>query len=145
MTGQTLDGGVLEEHGEVYGAEARRLQVLCHWRMGSGQRVWSAITNIEELRQWWEDGLLEPREGGRIQLRMDTDECGGLMPQELMDCLANTCLDTCFPIGGKRSKVTRLDFDESEGEGEVLEVVSAQEPIRVVGAGTSICAPLQVP
>lgn len=42
------------------------------------ERVWSAITNIEELRQWWEDGVLEPREGGRIRLSMDTDECGGL-------------------------------------------------------------------
>ena len=74
-----------------------------------------------------------------------TDDCGGLMPGELMNCLGVTCLDACFPIGGKPSQVTRLDFDGSEGQGMALEVVNAQAPIRVVGAGTSICAPLQVP
>lgn len=42
------------------------------------QRVWSAITNAEELGQWWDPGVIEPREGGRIKLDMDTDECGGL-------------------------------------------------------------------
>jgi hypothetical protein len=74
-----------------------------------------------------------------------TDDCGGLMPQALADCMTNTCLDECFPIGGKRSVVTRLDFDESGGNGKLLEVVNPEAPIRVVGAGTSICAPLSVP
>jgi hypothetical protein len=74
-----------------------------------------------------------------------TDDCGGLMPQELANCMTNTCLDACFPPGGKRSVVTRLDFDESGGLGKLLEVVHPEAPIRVVGAGTSICAPLTVP
>lgn len=74
-----------------------------------------------------------------------SDECGGAATQGIHDCLANQCHDACFPIGGKLSQVTRLDWDESEGNGKVLEQVVETAPIRVVGAGTSICAPLQVP
>lgn len=74
-----------------------------------------------------------------------SDDCGGLAPQELHDCLTNTCLEACFPQGGRVSEVTRLDWDESEGNGKALELVNEAAPIRVVGAGTSICAPLEVP
>ncbi|MCA9686578.1 MAG: hypothetical protein KC457_30715, partial [Myxococcales bacterium] len=93
--------------------------------------------------------LADPECAASLQCALDlgqlTDDCGGLAPQEVHNCLANQCLDSCFPVGGKPSQVTRLDWDESEGQGKVLEVVNAMAPIRVVGAGTSICAPLEVP
>jgi hypothetical protein len=80
-----------------------------------------------------------------LETGQPTDECGGLAPQELLDCVSNMCADECFPQGGKLSQVTRLDWDESGGNGKVLELVNPTAPIRVVGAGTSICAPLEVP
>ncbi len=42
------------------------------------QRVWDAITNADEVGQWWAEGVIEPREGGRIKLGLDTTECEGL-------------------------------------------------------------------
>ena len=80
-----------------------------------------------------------------LETGQPSDDCGGLAPQALHDCVSNTCLESCFPDGGKVSQVTRLDWDESGGNGKVLEVVNPAAPIRVVGAGTSICAPLAVP
>lgn len=74
-----------------------------------------------------------------------TDECGGLIYASVQDCMAGTCHDACFPIGGKLSQVHRLDWDESEGNGKALSLVHPLAPLRIVGAGTSICAPLQVP
>ncbi|PRQ07565.1 hypothetical protein [Enhygromyxa salina] len=37
-----------------------------------------------------------------LQAVMIWDDCGGLMPMELIDKFhdENTCLDVCFPIGG---------------------------------------------
>jgi uncharacterized protein YndB with AHSA1/START domain len=42
------------------------------------QRVWQAITTADEVAQWWAPGVIEPREGGKYQLAMDTEECEGL-------------------------------------------------------------------
>jgi hypothetical protein len=39
------------------------------------------------------------------------------------------------------SKVTHLDYDNSEGQGVVLTTVVPSGPIRIVGAGVSTCAP----
>lgn len=44
---------------------------------------------------------------------------------------------------GTTSKVTRLDYDKSEGGG--LSTVSANAPILIVGAGVSTCAPVLPP
>jgi uncharacterized protein YndB with AHSA1/START domain len=41
------------------------------------EKVWSAITNVDEVAKWWAPGVIEPREGGRFQLGMDTSECEG--------------------------------------------------------------------
>jgi hypothetical protein len=104
---------------------------------------------LEACTPLYQECLADPACAESFECALSTgrfsDDCGGLMPQELANCLANTCLDVCFPIGGKRSVVTRLDFDESGGNGKLLEVVNLEAPIRVVGAGTSICAPLSVP
>lgn len=71
-----------------------------------------------------------------------SDECGGMMPTPLQDCLATTCGSECLlPSSEKVSQVTRLDYDESEGGGQALTVVVPQAPIRVVGAGDSVCVP----
>ena len=44
---------------------------------------------------------------------------------------------------GTTSKVTRLDYDKSEGGG--LSTVNANAPILIVGAGVSTCAPVLPP
>ncbi|MCY0994186.1 hypothetical protein OV203_44060 [Nannocystis sp. ILAH1] len=43
------------------------------------------------------------------------------------------------------SKVTKLDYDDSDNSGKALTTVHANAPIRVVGAGVSTCAPLEPP
>jgi hypothetical protein len=43
------------------------------------------------------------------------------------------------------SKVTKLDYDDSDGGGKLLTTVNAQAPIRIVGAGVSTCAPVVPP
>jgi hypothetical protein len=43
------------------------------------------------------------------------------------------------------SKVTHLDYDESDGNGRALTEVNANAPILVVGAGVSTCAPFLPP
>jgi hypothetical protein len=46
---------------------------------------------------------------------------------------------------GSNSKVTHLDYDESDGAGRALSTINTDAPIRVVGAGVSTCAPLVPP
>lgn len=72
-----------------------------------------------------------------------TDACGGGLPAELQQCLIGPCQPECFvPDDQKMSQVTRLDYDDSEGQGQVLTVVNGAAPIRVVGAGVSTCVPV---
>ncbi|MFH2005603.1 MAG: hypothetical protein ABI333_03340 [bacterium] len=48
----------------------------------------------------------------------------------------------CFPPHTDRlSQVVRFDLDDSEGNGQVLDVVVPEGPIRIVGAATSPCVP----
>jgi len=43
---------------------------------------------------------------------------------------------------GSKSKVTHLDYDDSDNNGKQdITVVVQQGPIRIVGAGVSTCAP----
>ncbi len=75
-----------------------------------------------------------------------TDDCGGLLPQPVIDCVFVTCGPDCFPAATVRtSKVTKLDFDNSEGNGRILETIVAEGPIRVVGADSSTCVPIEPP
>ena len=72
-----------------------------------------------------------------------SDDCGGLMPQPMVDCLVGTCGGACLvPSSVKVSQITHLDFDQSDGGGMIT--VYDQAPIRIVGAGSSVCVP-QVP
>lgn len=67
-----------------------------------------------------------------------TDDCGGLMPQELQSCVAGTCLSQCFPSKlDRKSWVHRLD---AQGQ---LALVNPEAPIRIVGAGSSTCVQYQ--
>lgn len=43
------------------------------------------------------------------------------------------------------SKVTKLDYDDSDGGGKLLTVVNPMAPMRIVGAGVSTCAPILPP
>ncbi len=47
-------------------------------------------------------------------------------------------------LPGSNSKVTHLDYDDSDNNGvQDLTTVNAEGPIRIVGAGVSTCAPFQ--
>lgn len=70
------------------------------------------------------------------------DLCGGLMTPEMLDCATAACSPACYPATGDVfSQVTRLDHDDSEGDGQVLTQVNPEAPIRIVGAAASTCAP----
>ncbi len=72
-----------------------------------------------------------------------TDDCGGTLPQPVIDCVFSTCLSQCFPARVDRvSQVTRLDFDDSDGNGQAMTLEVAHAPIRIVGAGSSVCVPV---
>lgn len=43
------------------------------------------------------------------------------------------------------SKVTKLDYDDSDNSGKALTTVNGNAPIRIVGAGVSTCAPIEPP
>lgn len=43
------------------------------------------------------------------------------------------------------SKVTKLDYDNSDNSGKALTTVNDNAPIRIVGAGVSTCAPIEPP
>ncbi|MBI4914640.1 MAG: hypothetical protein HY825_02240 [Acidobacteria bacterium] len=71
-----------------------------------------------------------------------TDECGGGMSAEALDCLARSCGEACLLSPRARvSRVTRLDHDASDSPDRDLVVLVPEAPIRVVGAGTSPCVP----
>ena len=70
------------------------------------------------------------------------DDCGGLMPMPVVDCLMS-CTDTCYtPLRSRVSQVTRLDLDGSDGSPRALTRVVDALPIRVVGAASSPCVPV---
>jgi hypothetical protein len=71
-----------------------------------------------------------------------SDDCGGLMPTPLQSCLANDCGNECqLPSSAKVSQVAKFDLAAYEGGVPVLEVVLSEAPVRVVGAGESVCVP----
>jgi hypothetical protein len=77
-----------------------------------------------------------------IDGRSLTDECGGSWPAAFVTCVNETCYSECFPVSSLRvSKVTRMDYDESDGPGRTLSVVNEEAPIRIVGADSSPCVP----
>ena len=70
------------------------------------------------------------------------DECGGYMTPLMLDCATNACVADCYPATvDVFSQVTRLDFDASDGNGQVLTQANPEAPIRIVGAAASTCAP----
>jgi hypothetical protein len=75
-----------------------------------------------------------------------TDACGGTLSEALADCLFGPCAGACFPRPNEKvSQVHRLDYDESDGPGKALSLVVPNAPVRVVGAGSSICVPTGPP
>lgn len=75
-------------------------------------------------------------ERGRI-----TDDCGGGVGPEMLDCLGE-CSGACLSSAGARvSRVSRLDWDRSDGPERTLTHLPGLAPIRIVGAGTSPCVP----
>ena len=82
----------------------------------------------------------DPECAKQLQCAIDqgevTDRCGGAMPQPMIDCLMDSCGGACMvPTSDKVSQVIRRD---PRG---MLEVVHPQAPVRIVGAGASVCVP----
>lgn len=70
----------------------------------------------------------------------DMDDCGGGLPEPLLGCLIDSCGPQCLPaIEDRVSQVSRLDL---ANPGAGVEPYVPIAPIRIVGAGTSICAPV---
>ena len=70
--------GTIAGHGSVRRVEVRRVV------NAPIEKVWSALTDPAELRQWWECDVLDAREGGRIKLGVgvDGDDCEGTGPDQ---------------------------------------------------------------
>jgi hypothetical protein len=64
------------------------------------------------------------------------DDCGGLMPTAMQNCVASTCGTCLLPSSAKTSQISKFDPQTN-----MLEVVVPTMPIRVVGAGESVCVP----
>ena len=68
------------------------------------------------------------------------------MPSGLQNCFFGACWAACSPEPtDKVSRVHRLDYDGSDGGGQVTTEVVAEAPIRIVGASASICVPIAPP
>lgn len=57
-------------HGQYRRVEVRR---VVHAPI---EKVWNAITRADEVRHWWAEGEIDAREGGRIKLGEDGEDCG---------------------------------------------------------------------
>lgn len=66
-----------DEMGKIEGGGAYRRVEVKRVLNAPIAKVWDAISNIENVRQWWADGNIEPWEGGRIVLQMDEEDCEG--------------------------------------------------------------------
>jgi hypothetical protein len=78
--------------------------------------------------------------GCAIELGDLNDDCGGMLSAELQSCLVGPCIEECLPASQDRaSRVSRIDLGAPN---PVVEIVVPEAPIRIVGAGTSTCAPV---
>jgi hypothetical protein len=70
--------------------------------------------------------------------QLDGDECTAGFTAAFRDCLGQACGPVCIPPPASRvSKVSTLDLDDPTN---TVTVVVPAAPVRIVGAGTSICA-----
>lgn len=51
------------------GGEVRRIEISRDLRAPI-ERVWKALTESDQISQWWQTGVIDPREGGRFALDM---------------------------------------------------------------------------
>lgn len=54
------------------GGNIRRIEISRDLRAPI-ERVWKALTESDQISQWWHPGVIEPREGGRFALDMGAD------------------------------------------------------------------------
>jgi len=103
------------------------------------QRVWDAVTNSDEVAQWWAPGTIEPREGGMYHLGMDTSDCDGLPLEGTIKVfqppyvLEYTWNDDYIPAEG----LVRIDLTELGPDKTLLVLVQSvpQEDIEAVSTG----------
>ena len=77
-----------------------------------------------------------------VETTMFSDDCGGLLPGDVVACLVDDCPDECLVALSERvSQVTRLDLDDSDGLGLNPTIVGDLAPVRIAGAGNSPCVP----
>lgn len=62
----------------------------------------------------------------------------------LRDCLVTQCAADCA-ANDVVSRVSLVDYDDSDGAGQAITTVQDFAPMRIVGAGSSTCVPVFVP
>lgn len=62
----------------------------------------------------------------------------------LRDCMVGECQEECA-ASDVISRVTHVDYDDSEGGGQAIDILSTLAPVRIVGAASSTCVPVFVP
>lgn len=62
----------------------------------------------------------------------------------LRDCMVTQCSDACS-ANDVVSRVTHVDHDDSEGNGQAITTLRTLAPMRIVGAASSTCVPIFVP
>lgn len=62
----------------------------------------------------------------------------------LRDCMLGQCSDACA-ASNVVSRVTHIDHDDSDGQGQAVSILPSPAPIRIVGAASSTCVPVFVP
>ena len=90
------------------------------------ERVWSALTEPEELRRWWGDVETDLVEGGRFTIRwLNTDEKGKSL---VMDA-AITELDPprALQVEGDPHGVLRFELEPQPGGGTLLTFTSTPD------------------
>jgi uncharacterized protein YndB with AHSA1/START domain len=94
-----------------YGKQ-RRVEVRCEMDAPI-EKVWNAITEVDEVKEWWTGGEINPREGGRVRLG-DGSELNGkikvFQPPRIFEFTWNETLDD---PGLVRFDLIELDEDRT--------------------------------
>ena len=112
------DNGILIQHGDVATIEFNR-------RIAAPlERVWAALTEVDELATWLTHGTIEGRVGGEV--RLDFDE-GGVITGEVVayDPPALLTYSWVFPDGAGSQVTFALTPD---GDGTMLQLTHERVP-----------------
>ncbi|PJJ55416.1 SRPBCC domain-containing protein [Compostimonas suwonensis] len=106
---------------ELDGRPAVRFERLLPHRP---DEVWSALTDSRSLRRWLTDGVVEPREGGRVELDFNGHPVRG----EVLAAEPNRRLDYTWHSEGVPNSIVRWRIAEPVAPGTTLELTHLLDP-----------------